>query len=240
MGNRPADHTGIAQHPHSNARDHPGVGDTERILVVDDEPNITDLVATALRYEGFDVAVAEQRQRGDPGGDDLPSRPDRPRRDAPRPRRVRASCSGCAPTARPSCPVVFLTARDSTEDKVKGLTVGGDDYVTKPFSLEELLARVRAVLRRAHNKTPGERSHLVRRSRARRRHARGVARTLEDRPHADRVQAAALPDAQRTPRRSRRRRSSTTCGSTTSTATRTSSRRTSATCARRSTRSDRR
>ena len=58
MGNRPADHTGIAQHPHSNARDHPGVGDTERILVVDDEPNITDLVATALRYEGFEVAVA--------------------------------------------------------------------------------------------------------------------------------------------------------------------------------------
>ena len=85
-----------------------------RVLVVDDEANITDLVATALRYEGFAVV---QRLRAD--GHHLP--------------------------------VVFLTARDSTEEKVKGLTVGGDDYVTKPFSIEELMARVRVVLRRHGN-----------------------------------------------------------------------------------------
>ena len=74
-------------------------------------------------------------------------------------------------------PVVFLTARDSTEEKVKGLTVGGDDYVTKPFSLEELVARVRAVLRRTGAMNgDGSGTARVRRPRARRRHARSVAR----------------------------------------------------------------
>jgi two-component system OmpR family response regulator len=67
-------------------------------------------------------------------------------------------------------PVVFLTARDSTEEKVKGLTVGGDDYVTKPFSLEELVARVRAVLRRTGAVPVKSRPVGVRRSRTRRRH----------------------------------------------------------------------
>ncbi len=118
-----------------------------RILVVDDEPNITDLVATALRYEGFAVATAQT------GGDAIREattfRPDLLVLDVMLPdrdgfellRRLRAD--------HVQLPVVFLTARDSTEDKVKGLTVGGDDYVTKPFSLEELVARIRAVLRRA-------------------------------------------------------------------------------------------
>ena len=134
-------------------------------------------------------------------------------------------------------PVVFLTARDSTEEKVKGLTVGGDDYVTKPFSLEELVARVPR--RAPPDRRRDQRRRLgpagLRRPRARRRHARGVARPHPHRADADRVQAAALPHAQRAPRACRSRRSSTTSGSTTSTATPTSSRRTSATCARRST-----
>jgi two-component system, OmpR family, response regulator len=121
--------------------------DAVRVLVVDDEPAIADLVRTALRYEGFDVATAGN------GRDVLPTvesfRPDLivldvmlpdldgfevQRRLADRGRRI---------------PVLFLTARDATEDKVRGLTIGGDDYVTKPFSLEELIARIRAVLRRA-------------------------------------------------------------------------------------------
>jgi two-component system OmpR family response regulator len=119
-----------------------------RILVVDDEPTIAELVATALRYEGFDVeiqhtgrgAIAAIRGHSPelvvldvmlPDVDGFTVQ-ERLRHDG---RRV---------------PVLFLTARDSIEDRVRGLTLGGDDYLTKPFSIEELIARVRAVLRRTH------------------------------------------------------------------------------------------
>ncbi|HUY31109.1 MAG TPA: response regulator transcription factor [Acidimicrobiales bacterium] len=117
-----------------------------RVLVVDDEPNITDLVATALRYEGFEVAAAGT------GRDALDQvtafRPHLIVLDVMLPdldgfevaRRLRQEGR--------RVPILFLTARDATEDKVRGLTLGGDDYVAKPFSLAELLARVRAVLRR--------------------------------------------------------------------------------------------
>ncbi len=117
-----------------------------RVLVVDDEPNITDLVATALRYEGFEVDTAGTGR----GALDkaVGSRPHLLVLDVMLPdldgfevaRRLRQEGR--------RIPILFLTARDATEDKVRGLTLGGDDYVTKPFSLEELLARVRAVLRR--------------------------------------------------------------------------------------------
>ncbi len=124
-----------------------GQDDEGRVLVVDDEPNITELVAMALRYVGFDVVTAAS------GREALSSvvefRPDLVVLDVMMPdldgfevcRRLRADGI--------RVPVVYLTARDATEDKVRGLTIGGDDYVTKPFSLEELVARIRAVLRRA-------------------------------------------------------------------------------------------
>ena len=116
------------------------------MLVVDDESNITDLVATALRYEGFDVEVAST------GTDALKAaetfRPDLMVLDIMLPDRDGFAVAQRLRSDGRHVPIVFLTARDSTEDKVKGLTVGGDDYVTKPFSLEELVARVRAVLRR--------------------------------------------------------------------------------------------
>jgi two-component system, OmpR family, response regulator len=117
-----------------------------RILVVDDEPYITDLLGAALRFEGFDVDVAAS------GAQALdmarPSRHDLLLLDVMLPdldgnevcRRLRA--------VGVETPIVFLTAREATEDKVTGLTAGGDDYVTKPFSLEELVARIRAILRR--------------------------------------------------------------------------------------------
>jgi two-component system OmpR family response regulator len=124
------------------------VSDT-RVLVVDDEATITDLVATALRYEGFDVEVASN------GTDALRSaetfRPDLVVLDVMLPDRDGFAVVKRLRADGHHVPVVFLTARDSTEEKVKGLTVGGDDYVTKPFSLEELIARVRAVLRRTGN-----------------------------------------------------------------------------------------
>ncbi len=123
--------------------------DATRVLVVDDEANITDLVATALRYEGFDVTTAAN------GRDALrlveSTRPHLIVLDVMLP-----DVDGfeiqkrLAERGRPA-PVLFLTARDATEDKVRGLTIGGDDYVTKPFSLEELIARIRAVLRRTHD-----------------------------------------------------------------------------------------
>ena len=117
-----------------------------KLLVVDDEPNIRELLSTSLRFAGFDVVAAAN------GRDALAAaethNPDLAVLDVMLPdmdgftvtRRLRA--------AGRHFPVVFLTARDGTEDKVTGLTVGGDDYVTKPFSLDEVVARIRAVLRR--------------------------------------------------------------------------------------------
>jgi two-component system, OmpR family, response regulator len=130
----------------SRAEPHP------RVLVVDDEAYITDLVGTALRYEGFDVAVAASGREALSRAGEF--RPDLLVLDVMLP-----DVDGievCSRLRRDGiqAPVVFLTARDATEDKIAGLTVGGDDYVTKPFSLEELIARVRAVLRRTR---PGDR-----------------------------------------------------------------------------------
>jgi two-component system OmpR family response regulator len=117
------------------------------VLVVDDEEYIRDLVSSAMRIAGFDV-----RNAGD-GQSALSAvtehHPDLVILDVGLPgldgfevcRRLRDDGDGT--------PVIFLTARDANEDKVSGFTKGGDDYVTKPFSLEELVARVRAVLRRA-------------------------------------------------------------------------------------------
>ena len=119
---------------------------TARILVVDDEQSITDLVAMALRYEHFAVQVAHNGHEALDAASAFS--PDLVVLDIMMPgidgfevaRRLRNSSA--------SPPVLFLTARDATEDKIRGLTLGGDDYMTKPFSVEELVARIRAILRR--------------------------------------------------------------------------------------------
>jgi two-component system OmpR family response regulator len=120
--------------------------DAVRILVVDDERAITDLVAMALKYEGFAVDTAATAKEARTAVMDF--RPALIVLDVGLPDE-----DGFALVQRligdgVKVPVIFLTARDSTEEKVRGLTVGGDDYVTKPFSVEELVARVRVVLRR--------------------------------------------------------------------------------------------
>jgi len=121
--------------------------DGRRILVVDDEANIVDLVATALRYEGFEARSATS---GRSAMDEVARwRPDLMVLDVMLPDLDGFEVARRLMTDGMRVPIVFLTARDATEDKVRGLTLGGDDYVTKPFSLEELLARVRAVLRRS-------------------------------------------------------------------------------------------
>jgi DNA-binding response OmpR family regulator len=118
-----------------------------RLLVVEDEPNILELLSASLRYAGFDVVTAAagteavqaaQRHRPDLIVLDV-MLPDMDGFDV-----IRRLRGGGA-----RIPVVFLTARDATEDKIRGLTLGGDDYVTKPFSPRELALRVRSVLRRA-------------------------------------------------------------------------------------------
>jgi two-component system OmpR family response regulator len=118
----------------------------QQILVVDDEPSIVDAVSTALRYEGFNVTEATNGRTAlaiaQEGAPDLVildvMLPDLDGIEVTR--RLRADGI--------RVPVLFLTARDSVEHKVAGLTVGGDDYVTKPFSLAEIVARTRAILRR--------------------------------------------------------------------------------------------
>ena len=119
-----------------------------RLVVVDDEPNIRELLATSLRFAGFEVHPASDGRTAIKLVKE--TSPDLVVLDVMLP-----DMNGFTVTRRLreggiTCPVVFLTARDDTRDKVTGLTVGGDDYVTKPFSLEEVVARIRAVLRRTH------------------------------------------------------------------------------------------
>jgi two-component system OmpR family response regulator len=123
-----------------------------RVLVVDDETNITDLVATVLRYEGFEVAAANDGHEALAAAETF--RPDLIVLDVMMPDVDGFEVARRLVDRGRAVPVVFLTARDATEDKVRGLTIGGDDYVTKPFSLDELVARIRSVLRRVRGATP--------------------------------------------------------------------------------------
>jgi two-component system OmpR family response regulator len=122
-------------------------GSPVRVLVVDDEPSLAELLSSVLRYEGWEIRTAADGVSAVQAAHDF--EPDAVVLDIMLPdidglevlRRLRAS--------QPGICVLFLTARDSVEDRVSGITAGGDDYVTKPFSLEELLARLRGLLRRA-------------------------------------------------------------------------------------------
>ena len=122
-------------------------GSPIRVLVVDDEPSLTELLTIALRYEGWVVTAAATGAQAVRAASQ--TQPDAIVLDIMLPdfdglevmRRIR--------TTQPNVPVIFLTARDALPDRIAGLTAGGDDYVTKPFSLEELVARLRALLRRS-------------------------------------------------------------------------------------------
>jgi two-component system OmpR family response regulator len=117
-----------------------------KVLIVDDEPNIRDLLSTSLRFAGFSVhAVAN-------GADAVAAaekgEPDIILLDVMLPDMNGFSVTKKLRSMDINSPVLFLTARDETADKVTGLTVGGDDYMTKPFSLDEIVARINAILRR--------------------------------------------------------------------------------------------
>lgn len=117
-----------------------------KLLVVDDEPNILELLATSLRFAGFEVVTASNgREALDKAETESP---DLAVLDVMLPDMDGFTVTRKLRSSGRHFPVLFLTAKDDTEDKVTGLTVGGDDYVTKPFSLDEVVARIRAVLRR--------------------------------------------------------------------------------------------
>ena len=130
-----------------------------RVLTVDDESSLTELLSMALRYEGWEVATANSGLTAVKVARE--TRPDAIVLDMMLPdfdglevmRRVRAE--------QPDVPVIFLTAKDALDDRVGGLTAGGDDYVTKPFSPEELVARLRGLLRRSGATMTRNESQLV-------------------------------------------------------------------------------
>lgn len=130
-----------------------------RAVVVDDEASLSDLVRMALKYEGWEVRVADTGQSA--LREIREFKPDAVVLDIMLPdldglevlQRIRADGD--------DVPVLFLTAKDTVADRVTGLTVGGDDYVTKPFSLEELIARLRALVRRS-SAAPAQESSLLR------------------------------------------------------------------------------
>lgn len=130
-----------------------------RVLTVDDEPSLIELLAMAMRYEGWDVSTATTgtdavKVAREVGPDAIVLDMMLPDFDGLEVmRRIRAE--------QPDVPVIFLTARDGVSDRIAGLTAGGDDYVTKPFSLEEVIARLRGLLRRTGATTIRPESQLI-------------------------------------------------------------------------------
>ncbi len=119
-----------------------------RVLVVDDEQTLSELLGLALRYEGWDVRTAPDGASAVAAARDF--RPDLVVLDVMLPDMDGLTVLRRLRTDMDRTPVLFLTARDAVEDRIAGLTAGGDDYVTKPFSIEELVLRLRALLRRSH------------------------------------------------------------------------------------------
>jgi two-component system, OmpR family, response regulator len=120
---------------------------TAKLLVVEDEPNILELLAASLRYAGFEVVTAAAGSEAVQAAQR--HRPDLIVLDVMLPDMDGFEVAKRLTNDRAGVPILFLSARDATSDKVRGLTTGGDDYVTKPFSLEELIARLRNLLRRS-------------------------------------------------------------------------------------------
>jgi len=118
-----------------------------RVLVVDDEPNILELLTAALRLSGFEVYGVDTGAKALRAADEY--QPDIVVLDVMLPDTDGYAVAAELRVAGNTVPVIFLTARDSVKDRIAGLTAGGDDYVTKPFSLDEVVLRIRAILRRA-------------------------------------------------------------------------------------------
>ena len=118
-----------------------------KVLIVDDEPNIRDLLSASLKFAGYEVQTAINGKQAIEAAASW--QPDIILLDVMLPDMNGFSITKKLRSMEVTTPVLFLTARDETQDKITGLTVGGDDYVTKPFSLDEILARIQAILRRS-------------------------------------------------------------------------------------------
>lgn len=145
----------VSEHPNPSTDS----GSQIRVLVVDDEEPLADLVAMALRHEGWVASVAYSAR------DALQRQKDTPHDiavlDIMLPDGDGLSLMKQLREIDSNLPVLFLTAKDAVDDRVQGLTLGGDDYVTKPFSLEELVARLRGILRRVGQETTDD-AHIIR------------------------------------------------------------------------------
>jgi two-component system OmpR family response regulator len=130
----------------------------QRVLVVDDEPNLVEVITMALRFQGFTAASAATGREALAAVAEF--KPHLMVLDVMLPDMEGFEVAERLGAQRASVPIVFLTARDATADKIRGLSGGGDDYMTKPFSLEELVARIRTILRRTGQAAP-ESSRLV-------------------------------------------------------------------------------
>jgi two-component system OmpR family response regulator len=124
----------------------------QRVLVVDDDASICDVISMALRYQGFTVETAANGRQALAAVTRF--KPHLMILDVMLPDIEGFEVAERLGAQRAGVPIIFLTARDATEDKVRGLTGGGDDYMTKPFSLEELIARIRTILRRTGQAPP--------------------------------------------------------------------------------------
>jgi two-component system OmpR family response regulator len=122
------------------------------VLAVDDEASLTELLSMAMRYEGWQVTTAGSGTEAVKAARE--TRPDAIVLDMMLPDFDGLEVIAPDPVRGPDVPVIFLTAKDSVEDRIGGLTAGGDDYVTKPFSLEEVIARLRGLLRRSGATAP--------------------------------------------------------------------------------------
>ena len=123
-----------------------GSAQQQRVLVVDDEPNLVEVITMALRFQGFEVQGAANGREALAAVTSF--RPHLMILDVMLPDMEGFDVASRLGAQRAGVPIIFLTARDAVEDKVRGLSGGGDDYMTKPFSIEELLARIRTILRR--------------------------------------------------------------------------------------------
>ncbi|WP_204810359.1 response regulator transcription factor [Mycobacterium riyadhense] len=134
-------------------------GKPVNVLVVDDEPVLAEMVSMALRYEGWNIATAGDGLSAIPAA--RAERPDVVVLDVMLPDMSGLDVLHKLRTENPGLPVLLLTAKDAVEDRIAGLTAGGDDYVTKPFSIEEVVLRLRALLRRTGIATVDSGAQLV-------------------------------------------------------------------------------